>query len=145
MLYLGFAAMCMRAHPVLLAIARCCLFGRQTTCRETASPSDLGPGCLAPPPLILVSPALFVWQAYAAWLGFYNSTKGMGWSKPELVQQANRFAGVMGLSQPPALMKKTIGMMVSGALWHGIWECCGWQCRGCKSGSCGAVVVDELL
>jgi hypothetical protein len=32
-------------------------------------------------------------QAYAAWLGFYNSAKGMGWSKPELVQQANRFSG----------------------------------------------------
>lgn len=98
-------------------------------------------------------------QAYAAWLGFYNSAKGMGWSKPELVQQANRFSGgaspaapprcvarrcaalccaaacvllccrcltprlpllppsapaaVMGLSQPPPLQKKTIGMMVS--------------------------------
>jgi len=32
-------------------------------------------------------------QAYAAWLGFYNSAKGMGWDKPTLVQQANRFAG----------------------------------------------------
>lgn len=31
-------------------------------------------------------------QAYAAWLGFYNSAKGMGWDKPTLVQQANRFA-----------------------------------------------------
>jgi hypothetical protein len=99
---------------------------------------------LSTSPLTLVSPALFVRQAYAAWLGFYNSTKGMGWSKPELVQQANRFAGVMGLSQPPALMKKTIGMMVSGALWHGTWECCGWQCRGCKSGSCGAVFVGNV-
>lgn len=35
-------------------------------------------------------------QSYAAWLGFYNSAKGMGWSKPELVQQANRFAGEAG-------------------------------------------------
>ncbi|PRW59356.1 DEAD box RNA helicase isoform B [Chlorella sorokiniana] len=50
-------------------------------------------------------------MAYAAWLGFYNSAKGMGWDKPTLVQQANRFAGVMGLSEPPALLKKTIGMM----------------------------------
>ncbi|EFN51650.1 hypothetical protein CHLNCDRAFT_59143 [Chlorella variabilis] len=50
-------------------------------------------------------------MAYAAWLGFYNSAKGMGWSKPELVQQANRFSAVMGLSQPPPLQKKTIGMM----------------------------------
>ncbi len=38
-------------------------------------------------------PAPLAPQAYAAWLGFYNSAKGMGWSKPELVQQANRFAG----------------------------------------------------
>lgn len=50
-------------------------------------------------------------MAYAAWLGFYNSAKGMGWDKAALVQQANRFAGIMGLEQPPALMKKTIGMM----------------------------------
>jgi ATP-dependent RNA helicase MSS116 len=54
-------------------------------------------------------------QAYAAWLGFYNSAKGMSWDKPTLVQQANRFSQVMGLMQPPALMKKTIGMMVGGA------------------------------
>ena len=33
-------------------------------------------------------------QAYAAWLGFYNSAKGMGWDKPTLVQQANMFSGV---------------------------------------------------
>lgn len=50
-------------------------------------------------------------MAYAAWLGFYNSAKGMGWDKPTLVQQANRFASVMGLAEPPALLKKTIGMM----------------------------------
>ena len=31
-------------------------------------------------------------MAYAAWLGFYNSARGMGWDKPTLVQQANRFS-----------------------------------------------------
>eukprot|EP00887_Chlorella_sp_A99_P001294 scaffold14.g1294.t1 len=49
-------------------------------------------------------------MAYVAWLGFYNSAR-MGWSKPELVARANGFAAVMGLPQPPAMMKKTIGMM----------------------------------
>ncbi|GAB4823172.1 hypothetical protein N2152v2_010218 [Parachlorella kessleri] len=50
-------------------------------------------------------------MAYAAWLGFYNSAKGMGWDKPTLVQQANMFSGVLGLPEPPALLAKTIGMM----------------------------------
>ena len=48
-------------------------------------------GCHSPAnKLVLLSP--FHVQAYAAWLGFYNSAKGMGWDKPTLVQQANRFA-----------------------------------------------------
>jgi hypothetical protein len=50
-------------------------------------------------------------MAYAAWLGFYNSAKGMGWDKPTLVQNANIWAGIMGCPEPPARMKKTIGMM----------------------------------
>ncbi len=53
------------------------------------SHTNASPPAHLPPPL----------QAYAAWLGFYNSAKGMGWSKPELVEQANRFAGRSGLGR----------------------------------------------
>jgi ATP-dependent RNA helicase MSS116 len=51
--------------------------------------------------------------AYSAWLGFYNSScSKMKWSKEYLVQRANQFAvQCLGLSQPPALQKKTIGKM----------------------------------
>lgn len=50
-------------------------------------------------------------MAYQAWLGYYNSCKGVFKDKTVLVQQANAFASTMGLAEPPALMKKTIGMM----------------------------------
>ena len=50
-------------------------------------------------------------QAYQAWLGFYNSQRQVRWGKPELVQQANRYAQVIGLTYQPALEKKTIGKM----------------------------------
>lgn len=53
-------------------------------------------------------------QAYAAWLGFYNSAKGMGWSKPELVQQANRFAGGPAHSAAAALANGLAGWGVGG-------------------------------
>jgi len=54
-------------------------------------------------------------QAYQAWLGYYNSAKGLGWKKDHLVTQATRFAesiqaiGNDGL--PPPIMKKTVGKM----------------------------------
>lgn len=51
-------------------------------------------------------------QTYQAWLGYYNgSLRKLGWSKEQLVQQANFFSQVIGLPQPPALLKKTVGMM----------------------------------
>lgn len=51
-------------------------------------------------------------QCYQAWLGYYNgSLRKLGWSKEQLVQQANFFSAVIGLPQPPALLKKTVGMM----------------------------------
>ncbi|SPQ97983.1 ATP-dependent RNA helicase [Plasmodiophora brassicae] len=51
-------------------------------------------------------------MAYQAFLGFYNSnTKMLGLSKEQLVSIANRFAGIIGLAEVPALSKKTIGMM----------------------------------
>ena len=53
-------------------------------------------------------------QAYAAWLGFYNSAKGMGWSKPELVQQANRFAGGQAHSAAAVLAAWLAGWGVGG-------------------------------
>merc|ERR1712048_189722 len=54
-------------------------------------------------------------QAYQAWLGYYNSAKGLGWPKDTLVKEATRFAysieaiGSDGL--PPPLLKKTVGQM----------------------------------
>ncbi|TFJ81334.1 hypothetical protein NSK_007295 [Nannochloropsis salina CCMP1776] len=53
-----------------------------------------------------------VGAAYQAWLGFYNSVPGLKWSKTRLVEEANAFASIMGCKdQPPALLKKTVGMM----------------------------------
>lgn len=51
-------------------------------------------------------------QAYAAWLGFYNSNlKKCGWDKPHLVTMANIFSAVIGLKEVPYLEKKTVGKM----------------------------------
>lgn len=50
-------------------------------------------------------------KAYQAWLGYYNSCGMLKWDKPTLVKRANMFSATLGLEQPPALMKKTIGMM----------------------------------
>eukprot|EP00474_Spongospora_subterranea_P010277 CRZ10735.1 hypothetical protein [Spongospora subterranea] len=51
-------------------------------------------------------------QAYQAFLGFYNSNLRMvNWSKSDLVRVANDYAKIMGLSDVPALQKKTVGMM----------------------------------
>merc|ERR1719215_320297 len=54
-------------------------------------------------------------QAYQAWLGYYNSVRGLGWSKEHLVQEATRFADTIGGTThdglPPPILKKTVGMM----------------------------------
>lgn len=52
-------------------------------------------------------------QAYVAWLGFYNTfCRNLGWSKADLVQQANFYATeCLGMSEPPALLRRTVGMM----------------------------------
>jgi ATP-dependent RNA helicase MSS116 len=51
-------------------------------------------------------------QAYQAWLGYYNGKlRALGWSKPQLVENANAFARTLGLLEVPALEKKTIGKM----------------------------------
>jgi len=50
-------------------------------------------------------------MCYSAWLGFYNSQRGVRWSKPELVQHANKWAKVIGLAKQPVLEKKTVGKM----------------------------------
>ena len=53
-----------------------------------------------------------VGQAYGAWMGFYNSSKCPAFrDKAALVRTANEFATYMGALEPPALMKKTVGMM----------------------------------
>jgi len=54
-------------------------------------------------------------QAYQAWLGYYNSAKGLGWKKEHLVAEAARFADSISATQsdgqPPPIMKKTVGKM----------------------------------
>jgi ATP-dependent RNA helicase MSS116, mitochondrial len=51
-------------------------------------------------------------HAYQAWLGYYNGkTKPFNWSKAKLVEEANGYARIIGLSEAPGLQKKTIGMM----------------------------------
>lgn len=53
-------------------------------------------------------------QAYQSWLGFYkDQTRRMvgNKSKAEMVQMANQFAKLCGLSEQPALLKKTVGKM----------------------------------
>lgn len=53
-------------------------------------------------------------QAYQAWLGFYKDrTRRMvgNKSKAEMVQMANTFAKLCGLTEQPALLKKTVGKM----------------------------------
>jgi len=51
-------------------------------------------------------------MAYQAWLGFYNSNlKALGWSKVDLVSEANEWFLSLGQEEPPALQAKTIGKM----------------------------------
>jgi len=54
-------------------------------------------------------------QAYQAWLGYYNSVRGLGWPKDQLVREATRFADTIGGTTreglPPPILKKTVGMM----------------------------------
>jgi len=54
-------------------------------------------------------------QGYQAWLGYYNSAKGLGWKKDHLVNEAYRFAESIGAVShdglPPPIMKKTVGKM----------------------------------
>ncbi|KAF6134435.1 hypothetical protein GIB67_042297 [Kingdonia uniflora] len=49
--------------------------------------------------------------AYQAWLGYYNSNKSVGRDKIRLVELANEFSRSMGLDNPPALKKLTVGKM----------------------------------
>ena len=50
-------------------------------------------------------------KAYQAWLGYYNSCTALKWDKPTLVIRANMFSATLGLREPPALLRKTVGMM----------------------------------
>ena len=51
-------------------------------------------------------------QAYQAYLGYYNSNlKRIGMTKGGLVQLANQYSRTIGFQEPPALQKKTIGLM----------------------------------
>mmetsp|Transcript_7219 Transcript_7219/g.13011 ORF Transcript_7219/g.13011 Transcript_7219/m.13011 type:complete len:242 (-) Transcript_7219:160-885(-) len=51
-------------------------------------------------------------QAYRAWLGYYNGcSKKLGWSKEQLVQEANQWARDAGLYEQPGVEKKAVGMM----------------------------------
>lgn len=51
-------------------------------------------------------------MAWSAWLGYYNGMlKKLGMTKTELVELSIFYAASIGLSQIPALPKKTIGKM----------------------------------
>jgi len=54
-------------------------------------------------------------QAYQAWMGYYNSVRGLKWPKDQLVREATRFAASIGAVDakglPPPILKKTVGMM----------------------------------
>ncbi|CAN1309255.1 DEAD-box ATP-dependent RNA helicase 31 [Linum perenne] len=50
-------------------------------------------------------------SAYQAWLGYYNSDKKIGKDKFKLVELANEFSRSMGLDNPPAIPKITLGKM----------------------------------
>ena len=51
-------------------------------------------------------------QSYQAWLGYYNGKlRVLNWSKDTLVDRANYYSRTLGLSQIPALQKKTVGKM----------------------------------
>lgn len=51
-------------------------------------------------------------QTYQAWLGFYKGLlRKIGWRPAELVAAANELSRLIGLSEPPALLRKTIGKM----------------------------------
>lgn len=52
-------------------------------------------------------------SSYQAWMGFYNSfLRKLGWSKEDLVMQANDWVmGTLGRHEPPEMEKKTIGKM----------------------------------
>ena len=51
-------------------------------------------------------------MAYQAWLGYYNSNlKLLGWSKADLVMEANEWFASLGRTDPPALLAKTVGKM----------------------------------
>merc|ERR1712039_392734 len=70
-----------------------------------------------PPPDSLWEPkdAKTAGQTYQAWLGYYNSVRGLGWGKDQLIKEATRFAGTIGGltygGLPPPILKKTVGMM----------------------------------
>lgn len=49
--------------------------------------------------------------AYQAWLGYYNSMKGVSRDKVRLVELANEFSRTMGLDNPPAIPKLVLGKM----------------------------------
>ena len=50
--------------------------------------------------------------AYRAWLGYYNSNlKKVKWNQVKLVQMANQYSSLCGLSEIPSLEKKTVGKM----------------------------------
>lgn len=122
------------APPTILAspcrFAPSSPLGKQSPAANSSWPaanSTPNPCCVPPAPL----------QAYVAWLGFYNSARGMGWSKPELVARANGFAAIMGLAQPPALMKKTVGMMVGGCCEAGR-NCGRWATAWARPGRAGS-------
>jgi len=53
-------------------------------------------------------------QAYQAWLGYYNSSRGaLKWSQADLIQHANAYAldSLRFGPEPPGMLAKTVGKM----------------------------------
>jgi ATP-dependent RNA helicase MSS116 len=82
---------------------------------ERVPSSSAFPGAPAPPDALWQPHPKSAGQAYQAWLGYYNSARGLGWPKDKLVREATRFAAsIGGLGNdglPPPILKKTVGQM----------------------------------
>jgi len=51
-------------------------------------------------------------QGYVAWIAYYGQNlKKLGWDKSELPRHANEFSQILGLREPPYILKRTIGKM----------------------------------
>lgn len=50
-------------------------------------------------------------MAYQAWIGYYNSLKGLRLDKVKLIDYANEFSSSIGFEEPPALLRSVVSKM----------------------------------